>query len=212
MHTPRATPLTLWMNPSNSLPNDNSRALPQTVVLDACVLLNLFASGRVEEILQAVPSRYLVSRYVCREALWYLVPSGETSTRTEKRQIVLDPLVAAGLLEIVDLSAQEQNAFVELAQQLGDGEAASGALALCRSAAVATDDSRARHVFERQEKPLRVIGTATILRSWESRLAVDSTAVLAALQSIRLGARFRPRDDDPDSAWWQDRIREISHH
>jgi|SRR5579863_108210 len=202
--------MTRRMKPSSDLPNHVGAPLPDVVVVDACVLLNLYASGRVEEILTSVHSCCLVSRYVCREALWFLASTGQAGDKMERSAIVLDPLVRSGLLTIVDLTLDEQRLFVVLAQELGDGEAASGALAICRSAGLATDDSRARQVFGRQMPPVRVIGTATLLRLWESSLGVDASTVATTLKSIRLGARFHPRSDDEDATWWRNRIRGIS--
>jgi predicted nucleic acid-binding protein len=197
---------------SSSSSSDGGPPLPNTIVLDACVLLNLFAAGRVEEILRSLSSRCLVSGYARREALWYLVLVDQAGGTMERREIELEPLIAAGLVEILDLTQEEQDTFVELAQELGDGEAASGALAIGRSAAVATDDAKARKVFARRIPPLSVVGTVALLRSWEARAAVSRTDIAATLQAIRLGARYYPRGDDDDAAWWRARTREISLH
>lgn len=185
--------------------------LPEIIVLDACVLLNLFATRRIEDILGSLSSRYLVSSYARSEALWYLVPGGGPET-PERRNIDLEPIAAAGLIEIVELTIDEQNTFVEFARELGDGEAASGAIAASRSAAVATDDAKARQVFARRIPSLTVVSTSALLRSWEARSAVRRIDVAGALEAIQLGARYSPRRGDDDAIWWQDRIQEISRH
>lgn len=191
--------------------NDRDLSLPNIIVLDACVLLNLFATGRVEDILGSLSSRCLVSSYARREALWYLVP-GDRPENMERRDIELEPVAAAGLIEIVELTIDEQNTFIELARELGDGEAASGAIAASRSAAVATDDAKAHQVFARRTPAIPVATTAALLRSWEERSAVSRTDVAGTLEAIRLGARYLPKGRGDDAVWWQDRLREISRH
>ena len=200
------------MDSSSKPSSDGDPSLPDSIVLDACVLLNLFATGRVDDILGSLPSRCLVSPYVRRETLWYLAPSSEGSDKMERCDISLQPVVAAGLLEVVDLTPEEQSAFVELARYLGDGEAASGAIASGRSAAVATDDARARQVFEHRTPPLAVVGTSTLLRFWEVRSGTSRADVAATLRAIQLGARYYPRGDGEDAVWWQERMTEISLH
>jgi hypothetical protein len=197
------------MSPSSSSPVEGDEGIPQATVLDACVLLNLHATGRVEEILRSLPSRHIVSTYAAGESLWYLEREPSTGV-LERRDVALGPLIGAGLLEVVDLTSEEQVAFVAFAQQLGDGEAASGALAIGRSAAVATDDRRAREVFGSWIPPIRVIGTTTLLRSWELRAGIDPGEVASTLRAVRFGARFQPSDDDDEVAWWRERMREVS--
>lgn len=199
------------MTLSTKSSSDGDLSLPNIIVLDACVVLNLFATGRVEDVLGSLSSRCLVSSYARREALWYLVP-GDLSETTERRDIELEPVAAAGLIEIVELTTDEQNTFVELARELGDGEAASGAIAASRSGAVATDDTRAHQVFARRTPAIPVATTAALLRSWEERSAVSRTEVAGTLEAIRLGARYFPKGGGDDAVWWQDRIREISRH
>lgn len=203
-------PAKLSMTSSTSSFGVNGRPLPEIVVLDACVLLNLFASGRVEEILRSLPFRWLVASPVCKEALWYLSPSARDAHRLERQEICFDPLIAAGRLERVDLTAPEEAAFVELAKHLGDGEAASGALAIGKSASVATDDLKAIQLFARLQPPLPTIETGAILKWWEDRSGASRKEVAAALHSIRRGSRFSPRANSIDADWWQGRLRKAS--
>src|SRR6266542_3051818 len=103
--------LTLAMfrtNPLGSSTGAADSSMPNIVVVDACVVLNLYASGRVEEILASLPFRCLVAAQVRREALWYLTPSEEDNQRLQRREITLDPLVAARRLEVIDLTSAEE--------------------------------------------------------------------------------------------------------
>lgn len=199
------------MHPLTSPANAGDSPVPDVVVLDACVLLNLYASRRVEEILASLPFRCVVAAQVQRETLWYLAPA-EGNQRLERRSITLDSLVETQRVGVIDLTSAEESAFVELAQHLGDGEAASGALAIGRAAPVATDDFKAIQLFRRLNPPLRTIGTATLLRCWEERSQLTRSDVANTLHAIRRGARFSPRPDADDATWWYERLREISHH
>lgn len=198
------------MNPLTSSSGEGELSLPDIIVFDSCVLLNLHASGHVEEILASLSCQGLASPYARSEVLWYLAPPDEENESPMRRDITLEPLVEAHLLSIVELTSEEQASFVQLAQQLGDGEAASGALAISRSASVATDDLKARRVFAQLRPPLGTISTATLLRTWEQRSRPDRSAIATALQSIRRGARFSPRAGDDDAVWWEARMQEIA--
>ena len=88
---------------------------------------------------------------------------------TPKREyVILDSHVLSGLIEIVELTSDEEMIFLVLAEQLGDGESASGAIAAMRLATVVTDDKKARRVLSQHTLPIHAIGTPTLLRAWEA--------------------------------------------
>lgn len=179
--------------------------LPALIVLDACVLLNLHATSRIAEILPALSSRVLVSSFVSAEALWHETAAKGSGEVTGRQTVTLDLLVQSGVIEIVELTAQEQKIFLVLAQHLGDGEAASGAIAVERFGAVATDDRKARRVLGQHSPPIHTIGTANLLQAWELRAQIPAGEMELALRAIRIGARFEPGPNDDGSAWWRQR-------
>ena len=113
------------MNPSDNSSRVATWESPEVILLDACVLLNLCASGRIAAVPTAVARRSIVSAYVSREALWYLVPGDSAATTVGRRDVALGPLIAAHLIEVVELMPAETDIFIALAKDLGDGEAAS---------------------------------------------------------------------------------------
>ena len=136
----------------------------QDVALDACCLINLCAAGTILSPLlvvnRQVPSRrngaqecpigpgfglsLHVPAKVTREALYIMQPDEEDQTILVECPIDLQPYVAAGLLAPCDLETHEEiELFVQMAAQLGDGEAACFALAAKRGWTLATDDRRA---------------------------------------------------------------------
>ena len=176
------------------------------IVVDACVLLNLYATGRAGEILSSLASSVLVSSLVCAEALWIAAPSGSSDGEVDRDPVVIEPLAHAGIVTIVHLSAKEQKIFLRLAHDLDDGEAASGAIAAARSGAVATDDRKARTVLSKQLPPTAVIGTVAILQTWEASTGATIQEVGIVLRSIRTRARFEPASGDDGAEWWRERV------
>ena len=177
--------------------------LPALVVLDACVLLNLHATGRIADILAALSRSVLVSSYVASETLWHC-GSGTNCDGTVGREVVaLEPLIRSGLISVVDLTSGEEEQFLAFAQHLGDGEAASGAIADGRKGAVATDDRKARRIFAQHAPAVITVGTSTLLREWEHKAKLPLADMAAALRAIRTGARFQPSATDDGFGWWK---------
>jgi len=185
-------------------------AFPRPVVLDACVLLNLYATGHIAAIIDSFPGHALVSTQVLNEVLHpYNTPKRE-HTSAGRASIQLEPLIVAGALDVISLdSEREHSVFVTLARHLGDGEAASGALALTRSAPVATDDRKAIRVFAEYVPPIPTVGTVQLLQAWETRANVERTAMRIALCSVRLQARFEPANGTEGKRWWCDRTGDL---
>ena len=169
------------------------------LLLDACVVLSLYATGWFEEILAAAAPGAVVAETVAREALYV------HATVEGERAIVgidLSPAVASGLLSIVDFADEaEAAAFVDLALDLDDGEAASAAIAIHRGWRLATDDRKAiRLVSGRTE----IVGTLDLLRDWSNRRNIDDGTVRVVFERIR-HRRYAPAPNHPHRAWW-DRI------
>ena len=125
----------------------------QDVALDACCLINLCAAGTILRPCSssaAKPQREAkanksarhgpsfglslhVPAKVMGEALYIMQPDEEDQTNLVECPIDLQPYLAAGLLVPCDLETHEEiELFVQMATQLGDGEAACFALAAKR--------------------------------------------------------------------------------
>jgi len=123
------------------------------VLLDACCLINLFATGRTEEILQALSYRFAVARYVVEEEVLEIdAEEADPTAASGEGRVSLHPLLAElvekGILEQLDVdSEEEQGELLRFAAELDDGEAHTSALALVRGASVATDDRKAIRVL-----------------------------------------------------------------
>src|SRR5436305_9461663 len=102
------------------------------VLLDACCLINLLATGRCEEILRRLPYRFATSRLVAT------------------REVLSQRLESMESLALLDLATEDEVAgFVRFAAELDDGEASVCALAVVGHGTVATDDRKALRVLGR---------------------------------------------------------------
>lgn len=171
---------------------------PRPVILDACVALNLLASGvQLTVLAEAFTATFVMARLAADEVLW-LDPVRPGDPREE---VDVHERAAAGQLAIIEMSEPEQSAFVDLARVIDDGEAATIAIALERGMEIGTDDRKARRVLSEQAVQVPVWRTSDLISAWADRIA-DANRVRRALAAIGTRARFRPSRDDPKRDWW----------
>ena len=119
-------------------------------------------------------------------------PTRTIRARLVKCPIDLDHYTAAGLLHKCDFEGQEEiELFVQMAAQLGDGEAACFAIAARRGWALATDDRRARRFAA--ESSLAVITTPELVKLWAENTQASDEEIVVVLQNIQRFAYFTPR-------------------
>lgn len=172
------------------------------LILDACCLINVLASGRAGAILRALPTPTLVTETVRALEL----RSDETTTLD-----ALNPegdqfpdLFRSGVLTVVDFAEEpvdEAALFLDYAADIGDdGEAASLAIASVRGYAVATDDKRARAYARRHVAHVPLVYTLEILMEWAPTM--DGRAVAHALRLIESEGNYGPGRSHPHYGWW----------
>lgn len=174
------------------------------LALDACVLINLLATERMQHIAAACDARFVIVDEVASEAFFLRdedVPEG-------RRAVDLAALVTAGELEVIAPNDTELDAYVAYAMRVDAGEAASIAVAAARGWPLATDDRAALRLLGELGLVDERHTTPSLMRMW----AANETAatVAAALRAIEHLARFVPGDHDPDAAWWRAAIVEAN--
>lgn len=180
-------------------PGRESRVL---LLLDGCCLLNLFATRHIEDILRALQWRFAVAAVVTEEAQW-IHRGGEGVDALEREAVDTQPLVAAGLLEVISPETDaEYEAYVQFAAVLDDGEAMTAALAMHRGAAASTDDRKARREIAARAPGVALLSTAELMHEWATTEALERAVLAAALRDIRTRARFIPNAQDPLQPWW----------
>ena len=172
------------------------------LLLDASCLLNLYATGRIAEIAVALPWQLAVVDYVLEQEALYVRGIGQFQGQGETVPVDLSQLIAGGLLVVVRLeTAAEQAYFVELAANLDDGEAMTGAIGRNRGYSVAIDDRKARRVLSGWAPGTRLVSTLELVQQWGVLVPVED--VSRTLQAMRHGARYFPGPRDPLYDWWR---------
>jgi hypothetical protein len=169
-----------------------------TLLLDACVALNLAATGRPTDILATLASRFAMARQAAEETLYI-----ETTRAGLVTQEVVNPRqwVAEGILQILELESAETLQFITLATEIDDGEAATLAIARGRGLEVATDERKARRVAQRLNLP-EPIRTSRLLHDYCCAANLPQSEIAEVLQATEQRARFRPPTNDPLHPWW----------
>lgn len=173
-------------------------------ILDACVLINLLATGRAEEILSSSDHSFAICTVVRNESIY--LRAADPSAPPE--EVKLDGLVESGCLKVLRLSGNPEDAlYIDYAAQLDDGEAMSLALAQSRGFLIATDDRKARRLFtEEVQDSRRLLSTAGILRSWSEKIGLERAELKKILLDVSRRGRFFPQAGDPNLVWWADAV------
>jgi len=175
----------------------------KVLLLDACVLLNLLATGRLKEVVESLDKRFVIVAEVAAET-YYLVDDRHGGTRQAK--FVLHDIIGANLLTVPELSSAEISVFVSLAGSLcDDGEAATMAVAHCRGIPWATDDRKARRVGEAFGTPA-ASSTAELLKAFATKRALAAEQIREMLAAVQVRARYCPRVSYPCADWWHEQL------
>ena len=192
------------------------------VLLDACCLINLFASGSAEGILRALPCRWAVARYILEEEILEVEAEDEARSDgpwADKGRLPLRPLLGGllekGILEALDIGSPEEEAeLVRFAAELDDGEAHTCALAITKQGRVATDDRKAIRVFRsawtsRGHRGEPVLRTSELLFSWADARQIARSDLVRVVRSIARRASYFPPKSDPNCERWMELLDEV---
>ncbi|MBE2222762.1 MAG: hypothetical protein IAF02_14550 [Anaerolineae bacterium] len=185
----------------------NAKITPQhdCIILDACVVMNLYASGRIDEVLSSITESLAVAVYVMKYEALAIYKESKQSTPNAKEAIQLQPLIEKNLLSVADLETHAEKAsFLSFSEhRLDDGEAATMAIACERNWAVATDDRLAIRIFNSQYEHLPIISTPEIMNHWHKHGQPESQVLCQALIDIESRANFLLGRHHPFYEWWQ---------
>lgn len=162
------------------------------LVLDASVIINLLATNYASPILNAVPNSIVVTDNVVRE-----IDRGSANGRPEPT--LLRELIHNKILNRLELSGIALEHFFDLvsgsaADSLGDGEAATLALAYSKGFTAAIDEKKATKISSQRFETLKIITTVDILAYEPVRISLGDKALSeATLQALKY-ARMQVRD------------------
>lgn len=159
-----------------------------SIVLDASTAINLNATGCAEPILQALPTRVLITDIATNE----LIEDQRTRRRDDE---LISSLVKKGLISIVSLSVTQEQYFESLVigagiDTLDDGEAATIAYAAESGAVAVIDERKASRICAVRFPQVRTASTIDLLahKAVEHSLGSQglADAVFSALQHARM--------------------------
>lgn len=163
------------------------------LIIDACCLINLDASGQLLDIARCFSPSLIVSSIVYDEEILALEQiEGDTGEAVKSK-----------LIEKVDLDDTELSMFIQYASHMGDdGESATFAVAINRGFSVATDDRAAINFLTRLGTNLKVFSTLDIIKFWAEVKNKSEEDVRQALLQIKDRGRYVPSKSHPLYAWW----------
>lgn len=183
------------------------RQSSNSVLLDASCLINLYATGRLRDIALALPYPLGVSDYVVEKEALYVWRAGASTAEDERVPVDLEPLIEEGLIRVMRLETEdEERSFVDLASTMDDGEAVTGAIALHRACAVATDDRKARRILTELPDAVPLVSTLELLKQWSEAVSVPLAELRDALAAMESGASYLPGERDPHYGWWRQAV------
>jgi len=177
--------------------------LPSKVIAaDACVLLNLLATGRAADLLLALDSS-LISSPLTTAQVRYLAGPPDEEGRPTRQPVDLVALRAAGLFEVKEVPHALLDLYIRCAADLHDADASSIVLAAGFGVPLATDDGLARKVASREAPELEVVGTLALVRKGTSAIGINDEHLVELARNLRLRGNFLPPRQDPDRDWYQ---------
>ena len=173
-------------------------------MLDACVLINILASGRAQDILTNSEHEFAVCMVVSKESIYLR----SADPNVPREAVDLKRFVEAQCLRVYGLQGNEEEAlYVDYATDLDDGEAMSLALAFSRGFLVATDDRKARRIFlDDTGDATRLLSTTQIVKAWSEKAELSAAETKQLLREISARGRFSPHSGDPEFLWWSKAI------
>ncbi|MCI0514331.1 hypothetical protein L0128_14035 [candidate division KSB1 bacterium] len=182
--------------------------IEQAIILDACALLNLYASDYFSQILADVPSVFYILDLVKNESIYIRVPENPGAKRSI--QPFLDQLIHRELLKVTRLeSSIEQHYFIDLATELEDGEAATIAKALVNKMQIVTDDRKAIRTIRKIDPEPKWLTSLDLIKIWGEMKPIDSQKLKCIFQNIQLRANYFPHQSHPLFSWWEAIMRSL---
>lgn len=176
------------------------------VILNACCLRNIYASGCMVAILGALPLPTMIARFAYQEQPLWISRQNKEGEGPVVEHLDLQSALNAGLLVMATLSSEAEEAqMINLAAVLGgDAEATTAALALQKRRAIGVDEEMTTGLFRRHLPAVPLVSTPILVQRWVERSQPPSRALQAALQNIHLGTGYTPPAHHPLYPWWQE--------
>jgi predicted nucleic acid-binding protein len=169
---------------------------PRILVLDTSVVLNLLACGATTRVLENIDARFIVPsqvvREVSKEPTGTDLPNGTFADLVQRKLIFEHRLEGDALRTFIDLaSAQPPDG-------LGDGEAATIALAEELACEAVIDERKATRIATLRRPAMSVLSTVDLFHNFHEHSSVErqdvSDCVYNALRNARMRVPSRSGD------------------
>ncbi len=174
-------------------------------IIDACVLINLLATGELKSILESVRRQSLICSIVQNETIY--LKTGDPNQ--PKELIDVASFLTGDVLSVCEIEHErEELLYVDFASVLDDGEARTLAIAINRGHYLVTDERKARRLFlEHIDSPKLLISTSDLIRHWSHEKEISAKKLRETLQRIESRASYRPPNSDRNQKWWITAVR-----
>lgn len=171
--------------------------------IDACSLLNLCATRRLDKIVQDLQLEIVVLPLVYPGESAYLFTRTDSGERGDKEKLLLEPFFERNtLLKEKDPTTEEEiERYVLYATLMDDGEAATLAAAECRAGRIITDDFGAWKVAANHTPQVPVNTTLHLLKEW-MKTGVTAKEIIEVIEEIEIRARYVPSRRHPLFEWF----------
>lgn len=181
----------------------------QGIILDACCVINLFASGYMQSILEAIPSQVAVAAYVYEKEVLRVYSGPDGDVTREVQQVDLQPFADSGLLKVVAIDEEIEKVVVNFSvARIDSGEAISAAIAIHNSWTFGTDDKSAISFLTQKFPQLHMLTTPDIVKHWVDSECPHPSVTRAMLKDIRRRAKYEPNTKHHLYAWWKSSVAE----
>jgi len=176
------------------------------VILNACCLRNISASGCMAAILEACPVPTMIARIVNdQEQPLQILREHQEGAGLVVEHIDLQPILHTGVLVIASITSEaEETMMVDLATLLEDGEATTAALAQQRGWAIGVDEPTITALLRQHLPDVQMVSTPILMQLWARHSRPPSLTLRGALQQIHQGTGYAPPVHHPLYSWWQE--------
>lgn len=173
--------------------------MAETVVVDACCLINLAAADGLANWLPSLGIQWMLPEAVFAETIY--LRAWDENGEPLRVPVELQPHLDSRLFALVrPENSTEVSDYVAYAARLDDGEAMAIAIAGARGWVLATDDRQA--ISLAREAGIEVVTTAELVKRWADAARVTAQQLSETLSAIRAKARFVPGPRHPLYEWW----------
>lgn len=176
--------------------------------LDGGVLLNIFATGRAEEIVRASKYRCVTLSEVACERFAFV----DSTMRTVESHVHSDTVFDISTVPSLDIHQfdlrEHQVEVVAFAVVFPDVYANLLAVASSKDAALATDDDCVRHLMRDMAPDIMLLDTPELMRNWQLRTSVSDHEVGQAVYRVTTLAQFEITKNHRLRVWWDERLQQ----